>query len=273
MFTQNSKVWKPGSRVVFKRDPVTVSGSPVNQPWHDIGLCNPVSLLAAAPTTLEILDTSQGVVQSLGSVRTRTPEEYVINSRNMNLRNLGLIFGGALPTAFTQSATPLSDVAHTGYPDSLMPIYDGSGNRVYGIGVFTTLKQGTTVLVKGTDYDYDAVDLAEGRIKILAGGAVTAEDATLKVTATPLAITGNRVIIPDFSGCSTIRGSAEIFWTDCDGADKGVKTGYYELIPEQVTMDPQIAKEAEWQLRLRRIWDPENVTLPYGRFINYKGAI
>lgn len=266
--------WQAGTRCRVRRDPVTVNGAPVTQPWREIGLCSPASLNRQL-TKNEILDSASGSLQHVGTHRTRVAEVFDIVSRDLNFNNLAALYGNVIPEAFTQANTVVTDGAgHNAWPNSILPIVkvvSGVNVRQYMLSAITNVKKGATVLVKGTDYDYTAEDLDEGIIRILNGVVIAAGDA-VTVTYTPKAITGDRLIVPDFSGCDTIYCDVELVWSRCDGGEKTIREFRAELDVNQTSGQMSVEKESEITVTLTKLHDPTK-TFPNGRFIQVKGSM
>lgn len=266
--------WQAGTRCRVRRDPVPINGALVNQPWREIGLCNPAAL-GRQVTKNEILDSASGSLQRVGSHRTRVAEAFEITSRDLNFNNLAMLYGNVVPEAFAQVNTAVVDGAgHTAWPNSIMPIVKvvaGVNVRQYMLSVITNVKKAGVALVKGTDFDYTAEDLDEGVIRILHGGTIAAGDA-LTVTYTPKTIAGDRLIEPDFTGCDTIYCDVELIWTRCDGGEKTIREFRAELDVNQANGQMSVEKESELSVTLTKIYDPTQ-QYPNGRFIQIKGAM
>jgi hypothetical protein len=266
-----SQTWQAGTRCRVKRDPVTISGAPVEQPWRELGLCEPVGM-NNTPTENEIIDSGGGSLQLVGEHRTRQQETFEVATKDLNFNNLALFFGNAVPEAFSQANTAVVDQSIKGWPGAQLAIVktvSGVAVRQYMIASIQAVKKGSTVLVKGTDYDYTAADLDEGFIRILAGGAVVAGD-TLLVSYTPKTISGDRLIVPDFSGCGIVECDAELVWTRCDEGEKTIREFRASLSVTGNTM--AVENPSTLTVRLKKLYDPTK-SYPNGRFIYIKGAL
>lgn len=269
---QTVQTWQAGSVLRIQRDPVTISGALVNQPWRKIGLCQPVSL-NAQPTENEIIDSSSGSLQLVGKHRTRNGEAYDVQSQDLNINNLALLFGNVVPQAFTQAAATLTDIAHVAFPGAEIALVDGSGVRQYMVkttGLTAKTTAGSTPLVLGTDFIYTQPGLDEGFITILPTSTVITAETPVQITFQTNAIAGNRLIVPDFSGCGVINCNAEIVWARCDGGERTVRS--FRALLSVTNSNVQVENPSTITVRVEKIYDPTNA-YPNGKFLYFKGKL
>lgn len=166
---------------------------------------------------INLFDSRGGTRNRIARRVTEFSETYEVTCSNMTPDNLAYVFGADAATTYTQSATPLTSIAHTGWAESVVWLHDASGNYLYDIASVESVKVGATTLVAGTDYVADAVNLKMGFIRLKSpsgGGALAAPGATgtaITISFTPNAVTGRRVFNPQTAGVATVEG--KIFWT------------------------------------------------------------
>jgi len=124
--------WVAGSRLYFQRD--AVAG--VAQPWLDLGTiatANP----EIAPTQVELLDPDGGISSRVDVGITQVTETYDVQSSNINLENLALLFFANSPETFSQSSGNFfaGSGANYAHPERLLKIVDDDANntKVYGL--------------------------------------------------------------------------------------------------------------------------------------------
>lgn len=186
-------------------------------PWRDVGtitVMNP----AVAATSISLFDSRGGKRLRIASRVTEYAETYGdVSCSNMSIDNLAFTFGADAIIEYTQAATPLVDVVHRAFPDSILPLTDNSGNFLYDVASVQTISTQAipaTPLVAGVHYDANPNFLRMGYVKMLPAAPLAAGGENVLVDFTPNAIAGRRVFNPHTAGVAKVE--ARIFWTSDD---------------------------------------------------------
>lgn len=261
--------WLTGSRLYFKRDPITVNGSAVDQPIIDFGVIEPVSPnVTTEEATLE--DSDGGIRVEIASEITKTAEDYDIRCSNLNMKNLSFVFNASGVTSFTQASTTLTDVQHNAVPGHLVKLTTAAGVLIYGLASITSAKlgsSGSTALVEGTDFE--VVSLERGLIRMLASSIVFTAAGPIRVTMVPRAITGERLITPGTESCSLL-GTGLLVWGRCGNREQTVR----EVRVRLKTNGSQFGVQSysNFSISMKVLSDPTLPT-PRGRLLYWLGDL
>jgi hypothetical protein len=252
-----------GNRLFFQRD--AISG--VTQPLIDFGTIKPVSP-AINPEEAVLEDSGSGIRVIVDRVLTKIDESYDIVCSNMNMENLAIMLAAAPPEAYTQSATQQVDNVHYATPGRLLKLLDDNGDPIYNLASVDAVKDnaGTTTYTAGTDYE--VVSLAMGIIRIKTGGAISAA-ANIKITLTPVALSGNRLIKPQ-SASGTVLGTAYLFWNQQNYAYVNVREARVSITSNASSFSD--AEHSNFTVKLSVINDLTQ-SIPAGKLINVVGAL
>jgi hypothetical protein len=202
--------WLTGSRVYFQRDPIDIAGNGtlVPQPILDFGRVDPVAP-AIAVNEVTLVDSDGGYNRVVARAVNSIEESYEVKCSNLSMDMLALLFAANPPTAFTQSATPVT-ATHWATPGKNVKLINGSGS-----------------LVEGTDWE--VVSLERGIIK-MTGWAGPA--ANISITYTPRAISGSRLLNPQTGqGCQSTIGTGLIVWGRCGNREQTVREARMQISP------------------------------------------
>jgi hypothetical protein len=213
MLDQNQQLIVTGSILHLARvDPITALVGAA----RDVGTITVLNPNTAVQD-INLFDSRGGTRIRIARRVTEFTETYEVTCSNMTPDNLAYVFGADAVTTYTQSATPLTGVAHTGWAESVLWLHDASGNYLYDIASVENVKVGATTLVAGTDYVADPTMLKCGYIRLKTpsgGGALAVPGATgtaITVSFTPNAVSGRRVFNPHTAGVAAAE--ARILWT------------------------------------------------------------
>jgi len=262
-------LWLTGSRLYFQRDPVAT----VVQPHRDLGVIEP-----ANPTLevekLVLKDSDGGVKTDITESVTEINETYEITCSNLSPNNLALLFLGNDPTAFTQSASALTDIKHFAHPGELVKLIDADydaatpGVPMFGITSIQAVTGAGGSPTYTVDVDWEIVDLQRGLIRMITGGAFAAA-ADILIDFTPTAITGKRMVTPqDLLG--TVEGNAVLVFGRGNNAQQSARYGRASLTPASANF--QIDDYSNFVLSLKFLSDLTAAT-PAGNLLYWVGAV
>ena len=223
--------WVAGSRVYFKRDDV----GGVDQPLMDFGTIQNATP-ALEVTEVELRDADCGLSKVVAKQVTEMTESYATECSNFNTEMLALLLMADPAEDFTQSATPVVDAvqdpAHEGY---LLKIRDAAGDPIYNLASIEFVKDNTGVITYVLDTDYNIVDLARGIIRVIEGGSII-EDDLLKISFTPVALSGKRMVKPQSQ--NNIEGEIFVFYSRDGCSEQNVRHARVSITPASSNITP-----------------------------------
>lgn len=258
---------RTGSRLYFRR----TAADGTYYPLIDFGHVDPL-----APNhniqTLERVDGWGGIGQTVEQAVTGVSTSIDVTGYSFNEEMFALAFAAELPSAISQSATPVTDIEHANVlVGNQIKLIDGSGDPIYNIasiqGVELDPNGSPSALTLGTDYE--VTDLKLGLIRLIPGGAAGAKGATvtLDVDYTPNALSGARVIKP--LATPLIEGTFYAFWASNDFSQYRVWEGTGSLRANNYT--PQFTDWSNVSLTLQVLADLTQPTQPAGKLIHIYG--
>ncbi len=261
--------WLTGSRLFFQRD--AVAG--VVQPTRDLGVIDPANPNLEVEK-VELKDSDGGVIRTITESVTEINETYEIKCSNLNPNNLALLFLANDPTAFTQSASAVTDVKHFAHPGELVKLLDGNydamtpGGPIFGIASVqdVTGAGGSPTYTEGTDWE--VVDLERGIIRMIDGGGFSAA-AEILVDYTPRAITGDRLLEPQ-GLLGVTEGQAIIVFGRGNNAQQSARHGRVSLTPASANF--VIEEFSSFVMTLKFLSDLTAGT-PAGKLLYWVGAL
>jgi hypothetical protein len=254
--------WIAGSRVFFQNT------ADANGGLLDLGTVKTVNPQFET-TTVQLKDGDGGVNRLVDEVLTDITEKYEITTNNFALDNLALFMLANAPEAFTQATTALTDVVHIAVkgPGRMVKLRNASGDWLYSINT-VVVKDTTaaTTYVENTDWKWVSKD--RGIIQILPGSAIV-EGASLKITITPNAISGKRLVYPQ-SG-KVIKGKILIVWGRGGNAEQTMREATVSLTPSSSSI--QIDNYSEMTFTASILSDITQTTAPAGKLLQATGAL
>lgn len=158
--------WIPGTRVLIQKES---TGNP--NPLIDIGLIQSVTP-TVTPTVLQLQDSDGGVKQLVDEALTEILESYDVQTANMNLDNLSLMFLSDDPEVTVQVFQDAL-ITHYVHPERLVKIVDGSGTPMFNLWSINGVMSETGTYAS---YEIDSFDATAQTIDLdPAAGDVTAD--------------------------------------------------------------------------------------------------
>ena len=254
--------WIAGSRMYFKRDPVLT----VDQPLFDLGVLQQATP-ALEVTEVELKDADCGLRRTVAKQVTDMTETFSVECSNFNPENLSLLLMATPAEAFTQSATPQTDVtqdpAHLGY---LLKIKDAAGDPVYNLTSFDALKDPTAVTTYVLDTDYEIVSLERGLIRII--GVTIPEGELVKASFTPVALTGKRMVKPQTT--NNIEGELFLFYSREGCAEQSVRHARCSITPSAAGISSEDFSSMTFNVT---ILADATADVPAGEMLYFEGTV
>lgn len=253
--------WIAGSRVFFQ------NAADANGALLDLGTVKTVNPQFET-TSVQLKDGDGGVNRLVDEVLTDITEKYEVTTNNFSLDNLALFMLANAPEAFTQATTALTDVVHAAVKGTgkYIKLKNTAGEWLYSINtVVVKNNAGAVTYVEGTDYKW--VSKERGLIQILAASAI-AEGDLLKLTITPNAISGKRLVYPQ-SG-KVIKGKILIVWGRGGNAEQTMREATVSLTPSASSI--QIDNYSEMTFSASILSDITAVA-PAGRLLQAIGTV
>jgi 2-keto-4-pentenoate hydratase/2-oxohepta-3-ene-1,7-dioic acid hydratase in catechol pathway len=262
--------WVVGSRMYVQRDPI----SGVVQPTIDLGVIKEVAP-SFEPDQAELFDTDGGDRVLVDQALTQFTESYQATIANFNNNNLALLFNSNPVAAFTQTATPLTDIKHYAHPGEMVKLLnDDFDAATPGVPIFNltsvdgvTGPAGTPTYTEGTDWE--VVDLSRGLIRMIDGGAFSSA-GPIEVGMTPVAVTGNRLIAPQSANLA-VRAKAWLFLGRGSNTQQHVREMDVAITAESANFTAE--DFSDFVLNFSVINDLTNLSQPAGRLLYFKGDL
>lgn len=234
-------------------------------PARDVGTITVVNPTMGSDA-IELFDARGGRRARTSRRVLNVNESAEIMCANMSLDNLLYTFGSDVVQTYSQSATPLVNVQHYAYPDSVLHLHDNSGNYLYNIASI----QSIGALVNGTDYVVTPEGLKMGFVRMLPAASLAAGGANVNVSFTPTAITGARWFAPQKQ--PTAKCEAWIYWTSDDYATIQLRDHVQVFVSPA---NPEFSETdfSKMRFTINVISNLANTTRPAGRFVHPIGAI
>jgi hypothetical protein len=211
--------WRVGARVYFQRSPVGA----VEGKFFDLGTVQSASP-TIEPTEVELKDPDGGVNRTVAKEISEIAETYEVECNNFNPDNLALLFAADAPESFVQAGAAVVDVRHDQpTPGALIklrtlpvvitdPARKGNSTPIYNIASIQSVKSEDGLTTYTVDDDYEIVSLARGIIRTIVGGTGNIEtEDILRISYTPVALSGLRLVKPQTSGGS-VEGELWIYY-------------------------------------------------------------
>jgi hypothetical protein len=198
--------WVAGSRAYFQKK--AIEG--VEQPWIDFGRLTSVNP-TVTPEQVELHDPASGIRTLVDQGLTSITETYDIQTSNMSLENLSLLFLADEPTVFAQTAVEKPAIPHYAYPERLLKLIDNDADQtklyaydqIFGVvipgdrittavGDVTAINNSTNTLTVTTDFDTTGIILAGDHIIVHYDGLANGNNArtyTVASTTTTTIVT------------------------------------------------------------------------------------
>jgi len=155
--------WIPGTRVFVQKES---TGNP--NPMLDIGLIQSVTP-TVTPTVLQLEDSDGGVKQLVDEALSQIVESYEVQTANMNLDNLALMFLSDDPEVTVQVHQDLL-VSHYVHPERLVKLVDPQGEPIFNAWSVNGIMSNTGTYVSHEIDSFDAtaqtidLDVTEGDV-------------------------------------------------------------------------------------------------------------
>lgn len=257
--------WLVGGAFHFKRESI---GSD-HFPWEKWGVVKSATPTMEA-TTSELKDPECGVLLTVDRAVTELVETWSVEIANLSPDIQAFLFMSSPPEEFTQTTTPEVDVpqeeAHKG---ELFFIINTAGDNQYMIDTLDAVKDSTGVTTYDLGDDYEIVDLERGLIRIVASGDIV-EDDNLKISFTPLAISGKRLVNPQSQ--AQIEGKMKNFLSRNDCKDQTVREARVSIVPSAANFSAEEQSSATFEITV--LADTTGTEpRPAGRLLSFKGDI
>lgn len=219
---EEQKYTIPRGRAYF--DPEDANGALTGE--IEFGNCPSVTVTIATEKA-EHYSSTTGLKEKDASVVIQINRTGKLTCDNISADNFSLWLSGTRTTT-TQTATPVTGELHTVQPGRFYQVGATAANPlgVRNVSAITVKNEaGTTTYTAGADYN---VDLATGRVQIMAGGAITAS-TVVQFGYTPVAATFDRVTT---GSASEIRGALRIVADNATGGDRDFYMPRVTLAPD-----------------------------------------